>query len=204
LRGRRPVTERLFGAFVVVGFAFDSVVRARRETTRWNAWRFPDTVTAESMMTGGSMRRIYLDLCAWKRAYDRMDDDRVRLEALAVASLFEMHEQGTLSIVRSPVLLAENSRNPVVERQIEVDGMLRSLPVSLPVTAEVEGLARRLAETGLGPWDALHVACAELGRCEAFVTTDDRLLGAVRRLGTSLRTQVTDPLDMVRRARGGA
>lgn len=104
----------------------------------------------------------------------------------------------------SPVLLAENSKNPVIERRDEVDGMLRRLPVSLAVTADVEARARQLAAAGLGSWDALHLACAESGDCDTFVTTDDRLLAAARRLPEAPRTTLVDPLTMVRVVRGGA
>ena len=102
--------------------------------------------------------RLYLDLCALKRPFDAPQEDRVLLEALAVASLLDKVETGKVEAVTSPVLELENSRNPDAERRVAVEDILARL--KSPGYAGV-GLGARAAELhalGFDPLDALHLA----------------------------------------------
>jgi predicted nucleic acid-binding protein len=47
-------------------------------------------------------------------------------------------------------------------------------------------------------YDALHLACAESGRADVFLTTDDRLLRVAKRVAASLKVRVANPLDWLR------
>ena len=51
------------------------------------------------------------------------------------------------------------------------------------------------------PRDALHVACAETGRCDYFVTCDDDLVRTVRtrKRACKLRVIATNPVEFIRR-----
>lgn len=44
-------------------------------------------------------------------------------------------------------------------------------------------------------FDALHLACAERGAVDLFLTTDDRLLSRARRHKAALRVRVENPLS---------
>ena len=50
------------------------------------------------------------------------------------------------------------------------------LRIRLETEAKLDIQAREFAVLGIAPKDALHVACAIAGRCDVFLTTDDRLL----------------------------
>ena len=143
--------------------------------------------------------RIYLDLCALKRPYDEPVQDRVVLEALAVASIVECFERGTLDLIPSSVLELENDKNPVEDRRRDV----AELPSRLPnVVYGGEGVLRRGKEIqayGFRPLDALHLASAEAGGCKYFVTCDDRLATSASRSPAALKLQVVDPLTLVNR-----
>jgi predicted nucleic acid-binding protein len=54
--------------------------------------------------------------------------------------------------------------------------------------------AERFTDTGLGVYDALHIASAEIGGADVFLTTDDRLIRAVRRADI-VRLGVANPLE---------
>ncbi len=146
--------------------------------------------------------RIYIDLCAWKRPYDRPTMDRVVLEAMAVASILEAHEKGNVEIVSSTVLELENSKNPMDDRRDEVGDLLREISVTISFDDAVIRLGRELASIGMRPLDAFHVASAERAGCECFVTCDDKLLKAAPLASGKVRVRLIDPLEMVRILQG--
>ena len=54
--------------------------------------------------------------------------------------------------------------------------------------------ASHLTEPGFSPSDALHLACAESGRVDVFLTTDDKLMSRARRRASQLKLRVENPL----------
>jgi predicted nucleic acid-binding protein len=118
----------------------------------------------------------YLDICCFKRPFDDATTDRVRREAVAVAAILEMVEDGAVQLVRSPAHDFENERNPREDRRLATRLWLEAADVSIETSPAVSERARSLAALGFGPLDALHLAFAEASAARWFVTTDDRLL----------------------------
>lgn len=52
-------------------------------------------------------------------------------------------------------------------------------------------------EQGFTVFDALHIASAEAGRADFFVTTDDRLLRRAVRLQEVLQVKVVNPVTLL-------
>jgi len=52
-----------------------------------------------------------------------------------------------------------------------------------------------LQHLGFSPFDALHLACAERGDVDVFLTTDDALLSRARRHDGALRIRAENPLS---------
>jgi predicted nucleic acid-binding protein len=57
--------------------------------------------------------------------------------------------------------------------------------------------ARELEALGFAGVDALHLACAEAGRADVFLTADDRLLQTAVRHAPLLHVRVANPLAWV-------
>ena len=51
-----------------------------------------------------------------------------------------------------------------------------------------------LEKLGFAAFDALHLACAESGRTDVFLTTDDKLLKRTTRFVEQLHVRVANPL----------
>ena len=51
---------------------------------------------------------------------------------------------------------------------------------------------------GIAAYDALHLACAESGGADVFLTTDDRLLRRSAALASELHIRVANPLTWLR------
>ena len=62
---------------------------------------------------------------------------------------------------------------------------------------ETKEIARgeQLEILGFKKLDALHLACAESGTVDIFLTTDDRLFRRARRHGSQLQVQVENPYE---------
>jgi predicted nucleic acid-binding protein len=55
--------------------------------------------------------------------------------------------------------------------------------------------AVKLRKIGFGDMDALHLACAESGKVDVFLTTDDKLVRRATRLTKQLYVTVDNPLS---------
>jgi predicted nucleic acid-binding protein len=136
--------------------------------------------------------RLYLDVCCLNRFLDEPSQLRVRNEADAVRRILDLCARRLHVWVSSDVVEDEILRTPDPQRRAAVLAILRDAPERLQLTAEVLTAAR--AYHGLKAFDALHVALAEIGGCDALLTTDDAFLHGARRVTPPLRIRVENPL----------
>ena len=50
---------------------------------------------------------------------------------------------------------------------------------------------------GVKSFDALHVACAEAGKADVFLTTDDKLLKKLRQNSGKIKVKTANPLEWI-------
>lgn len=143
--------------------------------------------------------RVYLDTSALNRPFDDQTQPRIWLESMAVFVILAAVAEGDLLLVTSSVLEYERSRDPSEGRRRVVAQSLGPAVQHVTVTSEMEQRAERLAESGLSALDALHLAAAEAGDADCFITCDDRLL---QRSGHA-KVQAMNPLEFVRVFKGG-
>jgi len=130
--------------------------------------------------------RIYLDVCALCRPFDDQSQIRIRLETEAVQLILSYVRSGNLTLITSPVHTIEiNAIGNPVER-----AHLISLLAEIGTRAEVDlGQTRlraeELANAGLGPADAAHLAFAEAAET-SFIACDDRPARQCRRVHTTI------------------
>jgi predicted nucleic acid-binding protein len=65
------------------------------------------------------------------------------------------------------------------------------------ITEQIESRGLELAELGFKDYDALHIACAEVGNADIFLTTDDRMLRLAARQSAMLQVRIENPLRWV-------
>jgi hypothetical protein len=143
------------------------------------------------------MKRVYFDKCCLGRFQDDWSQDRVRLEAEAVAVIMRHVWSGEWLWVGSDVLHVENEADPDEGRKARVAGLFALQ--NAHVTLETEALKRALELRALGfrEFDAYHVAAAEKGACDVLLTTDIRFIKTARRHASRLKVQVTNPVDFL-------
>jgi len=143
--------------------------------------------------------RIYLDSCVLNRFGDDQTQERVRLEAAATARALDAVARGVVHWVASSALAEELQRNPDPVRRHDALRFLSMASETVYPTDSTKLRAAQLQTSGLGAFDALHLAIAEEAQVSALLSVDDRLIArALRRPGADL-TLVENPIDWCRR-----
>lgn len=139
--------------------------------------------------------RVYLDACCVCRPFDDSGIERNRIEAEAVLSVLSLVQQGRLCWVAGPVLAAEIHNITEDDKRERAETLIKLADEwgTKPVRLEVENLITK----GFKPLDAMHLAAAIQSDCDAFLSTDDRLLRAAKRLTPALEIQVTNPMNFL-------
>jgi predicted nucleic acid-binding protein len=143
--------------------------------------------------------RLYLDNCCLNRPFDDQTIPKNRVEAEAVLSILDEIARGAHILVGSDAVVLEVNQNPDVEKAERVRAFISLQGDHVSATPEVETRMRALVGLGLKALDALHVACAEAGRCDVFLTTDEQLLRRARRNSADIRVEVDNPAAWVLR-----
>lgn len=138
--------------------------------------------------------KIYLDVCCLNRPFDDQRQDQIRLEAESVLLALTHLEAGEWEWIGSEVLDLEIEQTPDPDRRLRVKLLTAHVHRSVLVQAAEVERAQRLEALGFHPFDALHLACAESGGADVFLTTDQRLLSLASRFSEELHVQVQNPL----------
>jgi len=139
--------------------------------------------------------KVYLDASALNRPFDDQSLPRNRLEAEAVIAILGKVEEGVVELISSSALLYENLKSPLVDRREYVVTYLDM--ASIFVTTDEALRAREIAQQGIAPLDALHLASAERAGAEWFVTCDDRVLRKARRGRLTVGVKISTPVEFV-------
>ena len=140
------------------------------------------------------MPTIYLDACCLNRPFDDQSQPRVHLEAEAVLILLARFKSGEWKWLGSTVLDLEIDQTADPTRKARIKLLMSATHRTVSVQADEEKRGKELSALGIPAIDALHIACAETGGADVFLTTDDRLLRQATRMAAQLRVRVENPL----------
>jgi predicted nucleic acid-binding protein len=141
--------------------------------------------------------RIYLDVCCLNRPLDDLTIGRNRLEAEAVLEVIRLCLAGRHELVGSEAVDAELSLMPSADRRARAMALCALRSLSVAADAPQRQRALELAALGFRYMDALHVACAEAGRCDVLLTTDDGMLARSRSQKERIMVKVANPLQWI-------
>lgn len=142
--------------------------------------------------------RVYLDVCCLNRPFDDQSQPRIRLESEATLIILAQCEQGQREWVGSKVLTWEVDKTPDPERRQRVQLLASGVHHTVSIGQSEIARARHIREWGIAAVDALHLACAESGGVDVFLTTDDRLLRKAKTYAEQLHVRVENPLEWLR------
>jgi predicted nucleic acid-binding protein len=138
--------------------------------------------------------RIYLDVCCLNRPFDDHAQDRVRLEAEAVLTILEPGHTERWMLLGSEVIDFEISKIPDEDRRQKVNLLASLLEPIIEIDEKTAKQALELTELGFGAFDALHIACAEQGGADVFLTTDDDLIRKALQHAKNFKVRLENPV----------
>ena len=129
------------------------------------------------------------------RLDDNLTHTRIQLEANAVETILNYCYIGQWLWIGSDVLTFEinNTADPLKRLKVKLRLNNMHQTVSVGVTENSRGL--QLEALGFKWFDALHLACAESGNADAFLTTDSGILKRAARFSSQLRVLVQNPYE---------
>lgn len=138
--------------------------------------------------------KIYLDTCCYNRPFDDQEQARVHMEAEAVIAILEGAKRGDWTLIAGEILYLELEQMPDPQRKNRVLRLTPDPESSIFLNDAIIDQATAWVSAGVKDTDALHVASAELGGADVFLTTDDRLL---KRIRETARVVCDNPLNWI-------
>lgn len=132
--------------------------------------------------------RIYLDSCCFNRPFDDLSQDKIRFESEAVLSILSSCEEGIWDIFKGDVLEDEIYRITNLVARIKVLMLYSSASIYIPLNDAIIRRGRELENmANIKPFDALHLASAEYGGADIFLTTDKKLLNRAAEANVNIK-----------------
>lgn len=121
--------------------------------------------------------KVYLDSCVYNRPFDDYQgDERIFIEAVAFYILLHWVEDGRIKLINSDALMYENEQITDIDRKVRVGTYLSYASNFIELSEQIIERAREIIGYGFKSLDALHIAMAERGSAEYFVTCDDVII----------------------------
>lgn len=137
--------------------------------------------------------RVYLDNCSFNRPFDDQTQIKIRLETEAKLYIQKEILNGRFELVWSYILDFENAENPYEQRRDSILDWKDIAVLDCEEDEEIISRAQELASMGLKAKDSLHIACAVKGKCQYFITTDNKILNKHLDL-----INIINPVDFIR------
>lgn len=137
--------------------------------------------------------KIYLDTCCLSRLFDPSTQTRIAQEAEAISEILAYCFRGDWYWVSSTILSNEIEQTTNLMKRYQIETLLSRAHQTISAGMDVRTRGKNLELLGFQEFDALHVACAEVGKVDIFLTTDDRLLRRAKRYHEQLHIQVENP-----------
>jgi predicted nucleic acid-binding protein len=137
--------------------------------------------------------KIYLDNCCFNRPFDDQTQLRICLETEAKLFIQSLVVNEKVDLIWSYVLLFENFHNPFEIRKNAILDFSKHATVTIVEKAEILIKANEISKAGIKAYDSLHISCAIYGKCNYFITTDDRILKY-----KNDTIQIVDPIEFIK------
>jgi predicted nucleic acid-binding protein len=138
---------------------------------------------------------IYLDVCCLNRPFDDSSQDRIRLEAEAVLTIYRKCRLGEWELTTSEMIEAELRQTPDPKKAESIMAALTIAKHKVVIDSGLKQRASELVQFGIKSIDAVHVASAEAAEVDVFLSTDDRLVRTAARHQAKLKVLVSNPVS---------
>lgn len=138
--------------------------------------------------------KIYMDVCCLNRPLDDSLQDRIRLEAESVLLIYRKCRIGEWQLINSEIIELEIAQTKDIQRRSQLQLAISIAQEKLLLKDSVKQRVIELTQIGFKSFDAAHIASAEDGSVDVFLTTDDRLLKRANRYSDQLKVKVSNPV----------
>ena len=145
------------------------------------------------MQTDLPFWKIYLDTCCLSRLFDPPTQERIVQEAETIRQILGYFSGQHWYWIISDALLVEINRISDLEERSQIKTWLTLAHQTVRVGTTEISRGLQLEMLGFHKLDALHIACAESGESDTFLTTDDRLLRRAQRCHRQLYVRIENP-----------
>ena len=132
---------------------------------------------------------------SYNRPFDDQSQSRVRLESEAVLTILEWVRDGRMVLMGSSVIRYELGKTTDEERRRAAELLSMGATDSVILSEDIEARGRAIEALGIKALDALHLACAEAGGADFFLTTDAALVQRATAHSAMLSVKVQNPLQ---------
>lgn len=137
--------------------------------------------------------RIYLDTCCLSRFFDIQTQARIQQETEVIDWIMDQFQLGNFYWISSDALAGEVEQTPDLDQRLRLKGLITDAQQTVSVGASEISRGGQLETFGFNELDALHIACAESGSADIFLTTDDKLLRRAERYNSQLYVRIENP-----------
>ncbi|MDR0515671.1 MAG: hypothetical protein LBH25_01340 [Fibromonadaceae bacterium] len=137
--------------------------------------------------------RIYLDNCCFNRPFDSQEQSVIVMESEAVLTIIDKCKKNNSYFFFGSDVLDEEIDNIIDPiRKQNVLNLYSFAQEYIELNPVILKRAVYLQSFNLGSFDALHLASAEHGKADIFLTTDRKLIKQTRKIDLSV--DVSNPL----------
>ena len=138
--------------------------------------------------------KLYLDCCCYNRPYDDLSQHRVAVESACIKTILNSSNY----IFGSDFLDMEISLIKDAKKLNRVFDLYKlSISGHIEKTDQIISLALQLqSKSSIQSMDSLHIAAAETGMADVFLTVDDRLIRSCKGLPLSIR--IMNPIEFLK------
>jgi len=132
--------------------------------------------------------RIYLDNCCFNRPFDLQNQDIIIMESEAVLTIIDRCAENDDWLFFSSDILDDEMDNIIdpVKKQ-NVLSLYNFAEEHIELNADILKRAFGLQSFNFGSYDALHLASAESGEADVFLTTDRKLIKQTKKADLYVR-----------------
>jgi len=141
--------------------------------------------------------KIYLDVCCLNRPFDDHTQDKIRLESEAIITILSHISEKKWEMIGSDIIDFEISQIPDPDRMKKVLQLVNLKAEKVTLTDNVVNRSKKIQEYTIKLLDALHLACAEEGKAEVFLTTDQNLIKKSTINLEKIKVKVKNPLNWI-------
>jgi predicted nucleic acid-binding protein len=149
-----------------------------------------------------SVTRVYFDTCCLNRPFDDQTQEQIRRESRPILRILARLHRREWAWISSTHVDGELAQTPDPVRRGRVQQVATLAHEVVRVRDETEKRALRLQALGFGAGDALHIACAEEGKADVLLTTDQAFVRRAARHASELGVPVRNPLTFIAEMEG--